>query len=113
MPKYETTRGQFIDSPIMGFGGDAPVEMPADLPGVYNEQQAKVAALIVSQLHVDAAKVTPDAEFHADLKADSLDMVELTILFEDEMGISISDDEAAAVTTVREAFDLVEAKLRG
>ncbi len=66
---------------------------------------AKVKALIVEQLGVDEDKVTPEANFREDLEADSLDLVELIMAFEEEFGGEISDEEAQEITTVGQAVD--------
>lgn len=63
----------------------------------------RVKKIIVDQLGVDAEKVTPNARFREDLEADSLDLVELIMAFEEEFGGEISDDEAQKITTVGEA----------
>jgi acyl carrier protein len=66
---------------------------------------AKVKALIVEQLGVDEDKVTLKANFREDLEADSLDLVELIMAFEEEFGGEISDEEAQEITTVGQAVD--------
>lgn len=66
---------------------------------------AKVKALIVEQLGVDPDKVTEEANFREDLEADSLDLVELIMAFEEEFGGEISDEEAQEITTVGQAVD--------
>ena len=66
---------------------------------------AKVKALIVEQLGVDEDKVTLEANFREDLEADSLDLVELIMAFEEEFGGEISDEEAQEITTVGQAVD--------
>ena len=66
---------------------------------------AKVKVLIVEQLGVDEDKVTPEANFREDLEADSLDLVELIMAFEEEFGGEISDEEAQEITTVGQAVD--------
>jgi acyl carrier protein len=65
----------------------------------------KVKALIVEQLGVDEDKVTLKANFREDLEADSLDLVELIMAFEEEFGGEISDEEAQEITTVGQAVD--------
>ena len=69
----------------------------------------EVKAIIVELLGVDGAKVTPEARFREDLEADSLDLVELIMKFEDVFGSEISDEDAQKLTTVGEAVKYVEA----
>jgi acyl carrier protein len=66
---------------------------------------AKVKVLIVEQLGVDEDKVTLEANFREDLEADSLDLVELIMAFEEEFGGEISDEEAQEITTVGQAVN--------
>jgi acyl carrier protein len=68
----------------------------------------KVKSIIVEQLGVDAEEVTPDASFTDDLGADSLDIVELVMAFEEEFGIEIPDEEAEKISNVREAVAYIE-----
>jgi acyl carrier protein len=63
----------------------------------------RVKKIIVDQLNVDASKVTMEARFREELEADSLDLVELIMAFEEEFGGEISDDEAQKITSVGEA----------
>jgi acyl carrier protein len=70
--------------------------------------QERVKAIIVEQLGVDAEEVTLDASFTDDLGADSLDIVELVMAFEEEFGIEIPDEEAEKISNVREAVDYIE-----
>ena len=67
------------------------------------EVYGKVKDIIVDQLGVEADKVTIDASFREDLEADSLDLVELIMAFEEEFGGTISDEDAQKITTVGEA----------
>ncbi|MEA2695220.1 MAG: acyl carrier protein [Acidobacteriota bacterium] len=68
----------------------------------------KVKSIIVEQLGVDADEVTNDASFTDDLGADSLDIVELVMAFEEEFGIEIPDEEAEKISNVREAVEYIE-----
>lgn len=68
----------------------------------------KVKDIIVEYLGVDEAKVTDNASFRDDLEADSLDLVELIMAFEDEFGGEISDEEAQGITSVGQAVDYLE-----
>jgi acyl carrier protein len=71
----------------------------------------KVKAIIVEQLGVDADKISMDARFREDLEADSLDLVELIMAFEDEFGGEISDDEAQQIKTVGGAVEYLEGRI--
>lgn len=64
----------------------------------------KVKAIVVDKLDVPAEKVTLEARFRDDLEADSLDLVELIMEFEDQFGGEISDEDAQKITTVGEAI---------
>lgn len=69
----------------------------------------RVKGIIVDQLGVDADEVTPEASFTDDLGADSLDIVELVMAFEEEFEIEISDEEAEQIGTVGQAITHIEA----
>jgi len=69
----------------------------------------RVQAIIVDLLGADAAKVTLEARFREDLEADSLDLVELIMAFEEEFGGEISDEDAQKITTVGQAVEYLEA----
>jgi acyl carrier protein len=69
----------------------------------------KVKSIIVDNLGVDEDEVTPDASFVEDLGADSLDVVELVMAFEEEFGIEIPDEDAEKITRVKEAVSYIEA----
>ena len=75
-----------------------------------NQQEIfeKVKAIIVDLLGVDEAKITLEARFREDLEADSLDLVELIMKFEDEFGGEISDKEAQEIKTVGQAVDYLQ-----
>ena len=68
----------------------------------------KVKGIIVEQLGVDAEEVTLDASFTEDLGADSLDIVELVMAFEEEFGIEIPDEEAEKISNVRDAVEYIQ-----
>ncbi len=67
-----------------------------------------VKAIIVDLLGVEEAKVKPEARFREDLEADSLDIVELIMAFEDKFGSEISDEDAQKISTVGEAVKYIE-----
>ncbi len=71
----------------------------------------KIKEIIVEQLGVDPDKVTMEARFKEDLEADSLDLVELIMAFEDEFGGEISDEEAQQIKTVGQAVEYMKARL--
>ncbi len=71
----------------------------------------EVKAIIVELLGVDEDKVKPDARFREDLEADSLDLVELIMAFEDKFGGEISDEDAQQITTVGGAVDYIDAHM--
>ena len=67
-----------------------------------------VKAIIVDLLNVEENKVTPEARFREDLEADSLDLVELIMAFEDKFGGEISDEDAQNITTVGEVVKYID-----
>jgi len=69
----------------------------------------KVKAIIVDQLGADEADIVMEANFRDDLEADSLDLVELIMAFEEEFGGEISDEAAQKITTVGEAVNYLHA----
>lgn len=73
-----------------------------------SEIQEKITAIIVELLGVEEEKVVPEARFREDLEADSLDLVELIMAFEEEFDGEISDDQAQTITTVGAAIEFVE-----
>jgi acyl carrier protein len=70
-----------------------------------DEVLAKVKEIIVEQLGAEESDIALRASFRDDLEADSLDLVELIMAFEEEFGGEISDEEAQKITTVGEAVD--------
>ena len=71
----------------------------------------KIKGIIAEQLGVEPAQITPDASFVDDLNADSLDLVELIMEFEEEYGMEIPDEDAEKIQTVGAAWDYVQEKL--
>jgi len=69
-----------------------------------------VQELIVRELNVKESEVTENASFDGDLKADSLDIVELVMALEDEFQITITDEEAEKIRTVGDAVRFLESK---
>jgi acyl carrier protein len=74
--------------------------------------EEKVKQLIVEQLQVDEAEVTPTAHFVDDLGADSLDIVELVMTFEEAFEIEIPDEEAEKIATVKDAIDYIQSHVK-
>ncbi len=72
------------------------------------ELEAKVIDIIADKLHVEKEQVTPEASFTNDLGADSLDTVELIMEIEHEFNISIPDEDATGIATVKDVIDYVE-----
>ena len=73
-----------------------------------SETGDRVKKIVVEHLGVEPDKVTEDASFIDDLGADSLDIVELVMAFEEEFGIEIPDDAAESIVTVGDAVKFIE-----
>jgi acyl carrier protein len=73
----------------------------------------KVKQIIVEQLQVDEAEVTPSASFQEDLGADSLDVVELVMQFEEAFDMEIPDEDAEKIKTVKDATEYIEKHAKG
>lgn len=72
----------------------------------------EVRGIIVDLLGVDEDQVSREAKFREDLEADSLDLVELIMAFEEKFGGEISDEDAQSITTVGEAVDYIDQNLQ-
>ena len=66
--------------------------------------------IIVKIVHCDREVLTPTATFQ-DMKADSLDMVQVLVALEDEFGIEIPDEDVEKLQTVQDALDYIETKI--
>ena len=73
--------------------------------------EERVRDIIVELLGVDASKINREARFREDLEADSLDLVELIMEFEQEFGGEISDEEAQRIETVGQAVDYLDSRM--
>lgn len=74
---------------------------------------AKVKDIVVEQLQVDEADVAIDSTFIDDLGADSLDIVELIMAFEEEFNIEIPDEIAEKIKSVKDAVEYIEKEKQG
>jgi len=72
----------------------------------------KIQDIVSEQLGIDQSKVIPSASFTGDLGADSLDVVELVMNFEEAFNIEIDDESAVNILTVKDAIDYIEEKTK-
>ena len=68
---------------------------------------AKLKEMVASQLGKSEDEITPESSFIEDLRADSLDLVELIMSMEDEFGLEISDEDAESIITVQDAINFI------
>jgi len=73
--------------------------------------EEKVKKIIEEKLSVNADQITNEAKVAEDLKADSLDTVELVMALEDEFGLDIPDEEADKIKTVQDAINYIGSKM--
>ena len=73
-----------------------------------SETADRVKKIVVEHLGVEAEKVSEEASFIDDLGADSLDIVELVMAFEEEFGVEIPDDAAEKIATVNDAIAYID-----
>lgn len=72
----------------------------------------QIKEIVVDLLGVEPDKVVPEARFREDLEADSLDLVELIMAFEEKFGGEITDEDAQKITTVGEAVNYINTHMR-
>ncbi len=75
------------------------------------EIDQRVRTVVARQLTVDASALTPETRFAEDLDADSLDVTELVLALEDELGVELPESEMGDVHTIGEAVELISTKL--
>ena len=68
----------------------------------------KVKKVVMEKFKIDASKVTDNASFTDDIGADSIDLAELIMLFEDEFGCEIPQEDAEKIKTVKDAVDYID-----
>jgi acyl carrier protein len=81
---------------------------PYEKGSLMSDTADRVKKIVVEHLGVEADKVTEDASFIDDLGADSLDIVELVMAFEEEFGVEIPDDAAEKISTVSDAIKYID-----
>jgi len=77
-----------------------------------SEILGRIQEIVSNQLGIDKEKVVVTADFTKDLGADSLDVVELVMAFEDEFEITIDDQSAGELSTVQDAIDYIEKQMK-
>ncbi len=70
--------------------------------------EEKVISIIADQLGIDKGTIKPESSFTDDLKADSMDVVEMVMAFEDGFSVSIPDQDAEKIRTVQDAVDYIK-----
>lgn len=68
----------------------------------------KIIEIVAEKLNVDSNDISLDTSFVDDLQADSLDMVELVMCLEEEIGFKVDDDKLEEIKTVKDVLDLIE-----
>jgi acyl carrier protein len=87
--------------------------MPHHLEVEMASTEERVKKIVVDLLGVDDDRVVPAARFREDLEADSLDLVELIMAFEEEFGGEITDEDAQKITSVGEAVTYIQKNMGG
>ena len=89
-------------------GGSEEFNLPFTKGYTMSDTADRVKKIVVEHLGVEADKVSEDASFIDDLGADSLDIVELVMAFEEEFGVEIPDDAAEKISTVSDAIKYID-----
>jgi acyl carrier protein len=76
-----------------------------------SQTEEKVRSIVVELLGVDADAIKPESRFREDLDADSLDLVELIMRFEEDFGGEIGDEDAQKITTFGEAVAYIDERM--
>jgi acyl carrier protein len=74
--------------------------------------EAKIMRIAAKQLNVEKNKIIPESHFVEDLGADSLDIVELLMVFEEEFGLEIPDEDAQEIATIKKAAEYIKKRMR-
>src|SRR2546425_9492533 len=97
--------------PLCGTGLNSRATIPTEQIFMAEKSiEEKVKDIIVEQLGVNPEQVTPQASFIEDLGADSLDIVELVMAFEEEFGVEVPDEDAEKLQTVGDVIKYIEEK---
>jgi len=72
--------------------------------------EERVKEIIADQLGISVDQIKPESKFVDDLGADSLDVVELIMAFEEEFGVEIPDEDAEKIATVQDVLDYIAQK---
>ena len=73
--------------------------------------EQKIKEIIAEQLGIDVSEVTDEKSLTDDLGADSLDMVDLVMAFEDEFNIKVEDEDLSKIKTVKDVLDLISVRV--
>ena len=104
LPVEDLFKTAEVVSPVVA---PSPASIPsAQSSALVTEVTNIVLQCVCEQLGVELSDITPEKRLVADLGADSLDLIELTMFIEDEMDIEIQDEQAENISTVKQAIDL-------
>jgi acyl carrier protein len=93
-----------------GSDGSALIELGIKELRVSSSVEEKVIAIVSEQLNIPKEDIKLESSFVDDLKADSLDVVELVMEFEDEFGVTIPDEDYEKIRTVGDAIKYIQEK---